>query len=109
MLTGLSQGVYVGTKLFDAEKPRITGLDVSSAKVGAKVTIMGANFGDQFEGQRVELDGTPVRPEAASLKPDRMQFVVPKWASATGTKVVAVKVVVREVPSVNETRITVEP
>jgi len=113
VLTGLGQGVYLGDKLFDAEQPRITGLDSSAAKPGDTITVMGANFGAKFEGQRVELAGTGVTPETTEWSDASFKFKVPgKLAGQDWPKegkVVAVKVFVREVASVNESKLTVMP
>jgi hypothetical protein len=113
VLTGLGQGTYLGNKLFDAEHPQITGLDKSAGRVGDMVAIYGSNFGPTFEGQRVELDGTPVTPESSNWSPSQFQFKIPAalagqaWPAAG--KVVAVRVVVREVVSANDSKLTVMP
>jgi len=113
VLTGLGQGAYLGDKLFDAELPRMSGVERSVAKPGEKVRVMGSQFGARFEGQRVELDGMGIEVEPAMWSDSAFVCVIPllragkPWPPEGTT--VSIRVFVREVISVNETRIAVVP
>ena len=77
------------------------------------MTVYGANFGTRFEGQRVELDGTPATPEKQERSDTQFALKVPSalagQAWPQSGKVVSLRVFVREMPSVNETKLTVQP
>jgi hypothetical protein len=63
VLTGLSQGAYIGKKLVTTTMPRVTGLAPAAGPAGTSIRIMGLQFGASQDGSLVAIDGDPVAVE----------------------------------------------
>lgn len=79
VLTGLSQGGYLGKKLVSATAPQLTSLTPSSATTGQSVVLTGSGFGDDMGTNVLCLDDIQI-----AVAPDTSQPPKPQW---TDTKI----------------------
>jgi hypothetical protein len=75
VLTGLSQGAYLGKKLVTNSAPRLFTLDPIKATPGAAITLVGSGFGDSAAGNVLSMNGTPI--QATSWADGKIVFPVP--------------------------------
>ena len=80
VLTGLSEGAYLGKKLTTTTAPRVNGLIPGAGPSGTRIRITGFQFGNNQNGSLVALDGNPVATEIPDndWKDSQIAFALPE-------------------------------